>query len=143
MSKTKVEYVAAFLKPDQQGKLMERFPPKFDNTFYHHVTIIHMSEAGGNLRVPENAGDEIELEVIGYAEDEKGQAVVVRGIESSKAVPHITLSCAPGVRPFYSNTLLSKGYRELENPFYLTAVVGAKELNSDTTLFMPIPEQYR
>ena len=54
------------------------------------------------------------LDVVGWAADEKGQAVevVVRdGGNMANKVPHITIANAPGVGAVYSNELLQRGKR--------------------------------
>jgi len=56
-------------------------------------------------------GKKVRLKVVGWAADEKGQAVEVvplDGVRSVSAVPHITIANAPGYRASYSNTLLKK-----------------------------------
>lgn len=48
------------------------------------------------------------MKIIGRAQDEKGDALLVENKKSSNAHPHITLSCAEGVSPVYSNELIEK-----------------------------------
>jgi len=109
----KIIYNAYVLTPESQRVLMEKIPPKFNNTFYHHMTINF-----GVQKFPKNLGWGAEITIIGYAEDEKGQAVVVKDILGENRIAHITLSCADGVKPVYSNELLKKGWEKIE-PFDL------------------------
>lgn len=113
----KIIYNAYVLTEDSQRKLMERFPPKFDNTFYHHMTINF-----GVQKFPKNLGWVSELTIVGYAEDEKGQAVVVNQLLGEGRTAHITLSCADGVKPVYSNELLKKGWKKI-SPFTVEAEI--------------------
>ena len=59
-------------------------------------------------------GESAKLKVIGYSSDEKGQAVVVSGVDSSNKIPHITISTADGVSPVYSNELLLGDVTEVD-----------------------------
>lgn len=113
----RIIYNAYVLTPDAQRKLMEIFPPKHNNTFYHHMTINF-----GVQKLPKNLGWISELTVIGYAEDDKGQAVVIQEARADGGVSHITLSCAEGVKPVYSNELLAKGWDKI-SPFSLEAQI--------------------
>ena len=91
---------------------MGAFPPSFNDTFYHHMTI----QFGGNISV-EGVGTEVELKVIGYKGDDKAEAVVVSGVPRADGkVPHITLSVAPGVKPVYSNELVKSGLTAVDGP---------------------------
>lgn len=114
----KIIYNAYVLTNDSKRKLMEKFLPKFDNTFYHHMTLNF-----GVQRFPKNLGSEVDLTVIGYAQDEKAQAVVIGRQElGDNRIAHITLSCADGVKPVYSNELLRNGWEKI-NPFTIKAIV--------------------
>jgi hypothetical protein len=50
------------------------------------------------------------LRTIGIAKDESGQAVALDGLPSENDQPHITISCADGVKPKYSNELLRRAH---------------------------------
>lgn len=57
------------------------------------------------------------MKVIGYAADEKGQAVLVRSsVQSHNQHPHVTLAVASGVSAAYSNDLLAQGYNPVNGP---------------------------
>lgn len=91
---------------------MGAFPPSFEETFYHHMTI----EFGKGTTV-DDVGTEVELKVVGYKRDDKAEAVVVEGVgRADGKTPHITLSVAPGVKPVYSNDLLKGGANPVDGP---------------------------
>lgn len=81
----------------------------------------HETWYGGHLTVafkpdPEMAkylgaliGTEAKLTAIGHVADERGQAVVIREqLRHDPGTPHITLSCALGTTPKYSNEMIQK-----------------------------------
>lgn len=108
----KIIYKAVLLDPESKSKLMATFPPSFHETFYHHMTIQF-----GVQSIGQDVGTEVELKVIGYARDNKGEAVVVQGVPRVDGkVPHVTLSVAPGVKPVYSNDLLTRGWNPVDGP---------------------------
>lgn len=112
-----IVYNAIVLTEASIHRLKAMFPPKHENEFYHHVTINF-----GKKEFPQNHGEELTFEIVGYAEDEKGQAAVVNA-PSENEIPHITLTCADGVKPSYSNKLLQKGYKQLKGRLPLRGVV--------------------
>jgi len=62
-------------------------------------------------------GSPTSLKVVGYAQDDKGQAVLVKpqGVRSTNRHPHITVA-VDGVSPAYSNDLLKKGITKVSGP---------------------------
>lgn len=57
-------------------------------------------------------GEQVTMQVTGYAENAKGQAVTIKPMPELRyqnRTPHITLSVASGVSPVYSNALIKKG----------------------------------
>jgi len=118
-SENSIIYNAIVLTDESVQKLKKDFPPLHPNEFYHHVTLNF-----GKKQFPENLGEEVTFRVVGHAYDEKGQAVVVTDISSDNEVPHITLSCADGVKPVYSNELVKSGYDTIRTTkYFLTGVV--------------------
>lgn len=113
--KIKPIYSAVFLIHNSKSKLLSHFPAKHQNVFAEHCTLkFGLSEEDiKNLSV----GQEVKILVNGYAEDEKGQAVSVelKGIKSNNIIPHITISTAIGVKPFYSNELLKKDLQKVSH----------------------------
>lgn len=102
IEKVFVMYTAEFVK-DIDG-LLKKFPPKHPKIFGHHSTIAFKP---GNLDGIET-GKESTMKIVGRAFDEKGDALLVENPKSKNKFHHITLSCANGVSPFYSNELFEK-----------------------------------
>jgi len=98
--------------------------PLHPKTFSHHMTIKFKPDVGDIKRLP--MGSPIKLKIIGWSEDEKGQAIVVQpqGIRSTKSIPHITVA-TNGAPPSYSNELLGRGWNPLHGGF-LVGRVGYK-----------------
>ena len=103
-SKEKIEpvYTALFIK--DLDSLTSQFPPRHENVFGHHSTIAFKPGSLDGIEV----GAEQTIKVIGRVSDEKGDALLVENPKSTNEHPHITLSCAEGVKPFYSNELIQK-----------------------------------
>lgn len=119
---TKVIYVGAFLTPMSRSRLLRDFPPTHPNVHADHMTIWYDPPEDVVEDLP--LGRQVRLKVIGLAEDDRGQAVVVRpeGVKSRNRTPHITISTAGGVTPAYSNNLVERGWTPVVGPT-LTAVL--------------------
>lgn len=102
----KVIYVAAVLPAEEKARLMERFPPVHGRQFGHHCTLAFRPST--DHPVLGQLGKELEVRVRGYAQDARGQAVLVSGVPSDNLAPHITISCAGDTQPVYSNQLLAE-----------------------------------
>ena len=113
----KIIYNAYVLTENSKEILIKKFPPKFDNKFYHHMTLNFDKQ-----ELPPNLGSVVTIKIVGYAEDEKAHAVIVDEQLESGRIAHVTLSCDNGVKPVYSNTLIKSGWDEIE-PFTLEAKV--------------------
>jgi hypothetical protein len=104
-------YVGVFLDPASRKLLLDRVPPKHPTVYADHLTLAF----GKNMADKEYpVGQKMELKVWGLAEDSKGQAVLCTFLDplkllDPKQAPHITISCADGVPPKYSNELVSRG----------------------------------
>lgn len=105
------QYVAVLLNEPDRRAIFGSFPPRFELVQDGHVTLQRLP---GSL--PPDLGAEVRLRVIGYAVDEKAEALAVEleAVNSCNSVPHITLSVAAGVKPAYSNELLKNGYASLD-----------------------------
>ena len=80
-----------------------------ENVYCHHMTVFFRpARADYEETFGPHLGQKVALKVVGIAADEKGQAVVVEPLEGipSNRTAHITVSCAEGTKPFYSNSLL-------------------------------------
>ena len=83
--------------------------PLHPKVFSHHMTIKFKPGPDEITRLP--MGSPVKLKIIGWSEDDKGQAVVVepQGVRSTKSVPHVTVA-TNGAPPSYSNELLERGW---------------------------------
>jgi hypothetical protein len=80
-------------------------------THADHVTFIHTPSAEQLASFP--WGVECEMEVVGFAGDERCRAVQVDvptwvPVHPQVAVPHVTVSCAPGARAVESDAMLMR-----------------------------------
>lgn len=123
----KPTYVGVFLDRASRELLLARFPPAHPKVFADHLTLA-FGKAMAFIEKDATIGKVISLKVIGSAKDEKGQAAACsfEGIEqliSPHQTPHITVSCAEGVPPKYSNELLNRDGIEHAEPFTVTGVI--------------------
>lgn len=119
--------VSAVLTPESQRDLLQRVPPVHKWVKAHHMTIAFNPplDRFEQLYKPQ-IGQPVRLAVVGVAQDDKAQAVLVEG-PSANARPHITISCADGIPAKYSNELLSSGWTPVPR-FELEAVIEAEVL---------------
>jgi hypothetical protein len=106
-------YWAVKLDGTSRAKLISSFPPIHPNKFAEHMTIIFKPSDVINDMLNEQIGTNVVLTVVGYAADNKGEAIVVRSNNIKRmdnGIAHITLSCADGIPPKYSNDLVQKEY---------------------------------
>jgi hypothetical protein len=116
----RIIFNAVYLDNPSLDKLKSIYTGIHPNYFGEHVTINF-----GVNEAPENLGETVSIDVVGYAKDEKGEAVVVKlPFETSKENLHITISTANGIKPVYSNALLINGFEKIQ-PFTLTGVVAS------------------
>ena len=80
----------------------------FPDIYCHHITIAAHPDDVTYRKYARLLGRRVRFQVTGVYADSKGQAARVTGVPSENAHPHITISCAPGVHPKYSNDLLAK-----------------------------------
>jgi hypothetical protein len=104
---SKPTYVGVFVDGASRDNLLALVPPAHPNVFADHLTLAF----GKAMRDHYPLGKRVELEVMLEARDLKGQAVLVGRRSVSEFIdadqmPHITISCAEGVKPVYSNTLI-------------------------------------
>ena len=100
-------YLAVVLTPESRTELLQQVPAKHANVFAHHLTIAFKPDESVYSKYANLVGETTKMTITGEASDEQGQAVLVEG-PSENPNPHITISCAPGVKPAYSNTLLQQ-----------------------------------
>lgn len=123
-------YTALFV--ENPAALLEKFPPKHAKTFAHHSTIAFKPGSLEGITM----GEKSQIKIIGRAFDEKGDALLVENPKSKNAHPHITLSCAEGVPPFYSEKLLehafiSNSIQYFDSPELVDVVEGYSDGKND------------
>lgn len=109
---SRTPFVGIFLTSESKGRLFEKFPPALDNVFGDHITVIFKPTTKDllDMKKANLFGKKFEINVVGYAENESGQAVKVEVPEASfppGRIPHITIATAEGVKPVYSTELLT------------------------------------
>lgn len=103
-------YWAVKLDSKSVASLLSSFPPIHPNIYAEHVTIIYKPTNKQDELMEKVLGKEVNLQTTAFVHNSRGQAVVVSGVERiNPGVPHITISCAPGVSPVYSNILIKEG----------------------------------
>ena len=103
------------LAEDDREKLLQQFPPKFEKTLAHHVTL--KSEAERDP-LPNN----VKAEVVGRTDDESGVEAMIVAIDGTTGRPdgstyHITWSLGDGRRARESNDVIrERGWQKLDQP---------------------------
>jgi hypothetical protein len=111
------------LAEDDREKLLQQFPPKFEKTVAHHVTLKSDAE-----RDPLPNG--VVAEVVGRTDDESGVEAMVVAIDGTTARPdgstyHITWSLGDGRRARESNDVIrERGWQKLDQPTPVTLQPG-------------------
>lgn len=104
-------YTGVFLTEDFRDLLLRRFPPRHKNVYADHITLCFKPGITEGLKVLHHEHTEVLFCVVSHVSDEKGQIVGIewlRPMEDFKISNdhlHITISCADGVEPIYSNDL--------------------------------------
>ena len=102
-------YIAAVL--DEAFAKDVRNWAQFSNVHGKHVTIAYNPSDEIFNKYAHRFGDRILVHVVQICNNEKCQAAVVQGVPTENVVPHITISCADGVKPAESNTMLNSHHR--------------------------------
>ncbi len=107
----KSPFAGVFLHSASKGNLLGAFPPTHDNIHGNHIVVIPKPNREQLKKMKELGlfGKKIEINVVGYVENDKGQAVKVEvpGVSFSEGIiPHILISTAKGVKESYSAELL-------------------------------------
>jgi hypothetical protein len=103
------------LAEDDRAKLLEQFPPRFQKTVAHHVTL--KTDAEQDPLPPA-----VKAQIVGRTDDEKGVEAMIMTIDGTTDRPdgstyHITWSLADGRRARESNDVLKeRGWEELDHP---------------------------
>jgi hypothetical protein len=103
------------LAEDDRERLLQEFPPKFEKTVAHHVTLKTDAE-----KDPLPA--DVRAAIVGRTDDEQGVEAMVVAIDGStdrddESTYHITWSLGDGRRARESNDVLKeRGWQELDHP---------------------------
>ena len=103
------------LAEDDREKLLQQFPPKFEKTVAHHVTLKSEAER-------EPLPNDVKAEVVGHTDDESGVEAMVVAIDGTTGRPdgstyHITWSLGDGRRARESNDVIrERGWQKLDQP---------------------------
>lgn len=118
-------YVGVFLDEASRKSLLAFAPPKHPNVFADHITLAF----GKAMEKEYPIGLKTKVVAHAIVDDEKGQAVLctlnlfLEKFLQKDQQPHITVSCVDGVKPVYSNELISKSYPMAYNVVTLEGVV--------------------
>jgi hypothetical protein len=113
----KAIYAGVILDPTSREELKTWFAtlsPLRGKVLAHHLTWAFKPTSEDLASLP--IGQPVTLRVVGYANREGVQAVVVTGAETRNAVAHITVAVDQGVSPVRSNDVLAGGYTPLVGP---------------------------
>lgn len=109
-------YTGVFLTEAGRKRLLEFFPPRHQNVYADHATLFFKPPPEVAEVVKALSRDLLEVmkfSVVSHVADEKGQAVGIEffrghlnGVMIKSEILHITISCAEGTSPVYSNTLM-------------------------------------
>ena len=111
------------LADEDREKLLERFPPRYEKTVAHHVTLKTEAEQ-------EPIPPEVKAQIVGQTDDGKGVQAMVVAIDGTTDRPdgstyHITWSLADGRRARESNDALKEcGWAELAHPIPISLEPG-------------------
>lgn len=113
-------YTAVVLDLRSRGKLLAWWEkatgtPLLKQHYAHHMTIQFAPTQRDMNRLDHTFGDKVSIQVIGWAGDDKAQAVVVRGIPSASSIAHITVATGGGSSA-YTHTLLDQGFERIRGP---------------------------
>lgn len=103
------------LAEDDRERLLERFPPRYENVVAHHVTLKTEAEK-------EPLPPEVTAQMVGRSDDGKGVEAMVVSIDGTTDRPdgstyHITWSLGAGRRARESNDVLrERGWRKFDEP---------------------------
>ncbi len=106
MKEIKILYTGLFV--DDTQSLLGVFPPKYEVKYAHHSTIEFKPLTLEKIEL----GKKNKIKILGRVFDDKCDVLLVENPKSKNKFPHITLSCASGVSPVYSNKLLEEASKE-------------------------------
>ena len=105
-------YTGIFLDDSVRNQILQLCPPRHSRVFADHITLVFkpsFDEVMAMENWTDDHGDEVEFIVNYSVSDEHCQVLRVtllaEGLPSKNDIPHITISCAEGTSPAYSNKL--------------------------------------
>jgi hypothetical protein len=106
-------YFGFFLTDEAKSNLLSWWEnvvntPLLDKIYTDHITAVFKPSKEETIELRSLVGNKYPIVVNGYAHDENCQAVSVNNIDGliRNKTPHITIACAQGTNPVYSNSLL-------------------------------------
>jgi hypothetical protein len=125
MDTPKPIYTAIFLDEVSKETLLRTFPPIHPKVAGHHVTLVFKPGPDLVKAFEPYLERTVDFEVVGEASDDKGQAVKVTIPKPYdklwEQLHHVTISCVSS--PVYSNELLQRGWRTLDQPIRLRGTI--------------------
>lgn len=115
-------YCAMFLDTDSRHRLLAWWLKHVKVPLYLGVKIHHMTikfEPQGMDCIFLDMDEQKSIKVIGWAADERGQAVLVdigENLICYNEHPHVTMAVAEGTSAAYSNELLARGHTPIDGP---------------------------
>lgn len=113
----KAIYAGVILDPTARDELKAWFAtlsPLRGKEQAHHMTWAFKPTSDEVRSLP--VGQPVTLRVVGYADREGVQVVVVEGAATRNAVAHVTVAVDQGVSPVHSNVVLAGGWAEKAGP---------------------------
>jgi len=111
------EYLSAKLTSMAKQRLLRDFPALHGDVRADHMTVWYDPPEDILERLRPLVGKKVRLKVVGYAQDDRGQAVVVQTrLPIKNPIPHVTISVSSGTKAVYSNDLLARGYEKVVGP---------------------------
>lgn len=101
-------YAAVFLTEESKKMLLSMIPARYPTVYAEHMTLAF----GRHMNPTYPLGEKVKLWADMHYWDDRGQCVTVILQKDMKVhlakeqVPHVTISCAEGVKPFYSTELI-------------------------------------
>lgn len=121
-------FVAVVLDTTSRNKLLAWWEETtgrdlLKKVYAHHMTIKFKPSTAEIDSLP--MGERITLDVVGWADNGKVQAVAVKGFKSANKIPHITMA-TNGTPPKFANDLLEAGYTRVRGPQLVGVVKGGQ-----------------
>jgi hypothetical protein len=118
-------FVAVVLDDESRERLVSWFPAGLlMKTIAHHMTVKFKPSEADLAEL--NLGEQIQLQVIGWADNGHIQAVAVTAsprLPCANAVPHVTVATDGRTPPKFSNDLLEQGFTRVHGGPVLTGTL--------------------